>query len=87
MNIRFGCCCLALLFCSLFTGAQTVTSPVADGLPRHGVIGLVVVATDGSRPEDPATNPPMVGTVVSDGAGEAAGIQPGDILLNLMANG
>ena len=83
MNIRFGCCCLAMLFCSLLTGAQTVTSPIADGLPRHGVIGLVVVAADSSRPEDPATNPPMVRTVVSGGAGEAAGVHPGDILLDL----
>ena len=83
MNIRSSCCCFAVLFCSAFTGAQTVTSPVADGLPRHAVIGLVVVATDSSRPEDPATNPPMVRTVVSGGPGEAAGIEPSDILLDL----
>jgi pimeloyl-ACP methyl ester carboxylesterase len=35
-----------LLFCSAFAGAQTVTSPVQDELPRHGVIGLVVAAMD-----------------------------------------
>ena len=83
MNIRFSCCCFALLFCSAFAGAQTVTPPVQDDLPRHGVIGLVVAAMDSSRPENPVTNPPTVRAVVSGGPGETAGIQPGDILLDL----
>lgn len=45
---------------------------LAQELPRHGVIGLVVAGT-------PAT----VQRVVSGGAGAAAGIQTGDILLAL----
>jgi uncharacterized protein len=82
MKIRSSLCCLALWFCE-FAVAQTATPPVTDDLPRHGMIGFVIVATDSSRPEDPVTNPPMVKTVVSGGSGEAAGIQPGDILADL----
>lgn len=78
-----GCfCCLVFLLFSASTWAQAVVSAHSDDLPRHGVIGLVVAA-DSARPEDPKTNPPTVRTTVSGGSGEAAGIQPGDILLEL----
>ncbi len=52
----------------------------SDDLPRHGVIGLAVGAAKTGEPEDAKTNPITVKTVVPGGAGEAAGIQVGDIL-------
>lgn len=80
-----GCfCCLLLLLCSASTRAQTNASAVSDDLPRHGVIGLVLTP-DVAKPKEPQTNLPTVGTVVSGGPGEAAGIQAGDILLELDA--
>ena len=83
MKFRACFCCLALLSCSAIAPAQTVASPRSDDLPRHGVIGLAVVAADPAKPEDPQTNPPTVKTVVPGGAGAAAGIQPGDTLREL----
>ena len=55
----------------------------APELERHAVIGLAVAAADPARPEEPKTNPPTVKTVLPDSAGEAAGIQAGDVLLKL----
>src|SRR5260221_9577219 len=74
---------LVFLLGSASTWAQAVASASSENLPRHGVIGLLVVAADSAKPDDPQTNPPIVRTVVSGGSGEAAGIQPGDILLEL----
>jgi pimeloyl-ACP methyl ester carboxylesterase len=74
---------LAFLSCSALASAQTVAAPQGDDLARHGVIGLLVVAADSAKPEDAKTNPPTVKTVVSGGAGDAAGMQPGDILREL----
>src|SRR5258708_4114801 len=83
MMVRGCFCCLVCLLCSASTWAQAVVSASSENLPRHGVIGLLVVAADSAKPDDPQTNPPIVRTVVSGGSGEAAGIQPGDILLEL----
>ncbi|HXN99813.1 MAG TPA: PDZ domain-containing protein [Candidatus Acidoferrales bacterium] len=83
MKFRACFCSLALLSCSAIAAAQTVTSAPSGDLPRHGVIGLVIVAADTAKPEDPQTNPPTVKTVVPGGAAAAAGIQPGDILREL----
>ncbi len=52
----------------------------ADDLPRRGVIGLAVAASDSSHPENPETNPLIVTAVVPGSAGQDAGVQPGDIL-------
>lgn len=83
MKFRASFCCLALLSCSAIAPAQTVTSVGSDDLPRHGVIGLVIVAADTAKPEDPLTNPPTVKAVVPGSAAATAGIQPGDILRQL----
>jgi len=55
----------------------------SDSLPRHGVIGLRVAPSDLAKPEDPATNPATIQIVTPGSAGEAAGFQPGDVLLSL----
>jgi len=55
----------------------------ADDLSRHGVIGLALAAKDATHPEDINTNPPTVQTVTPGGAGDAAGIEAGDILRSL----
>jgi len=68
-----GCLLIFIFICS-------GVSVHAQDLPRHGVIGLAVAAPDASHPEDLKTNPPTVKTVVPGSAGEAAGIQAGDIL-------
>jgi pimeloyl-ACP methyl ester carboxylesterase len=83
--MKFRACfyCLVVLSCSVIAPAQTVTSARSDDLPRHGVIGLIIVAADTAKPEDPQTNPPTVKTVVPGGAAAAAGIQAGDILREL----
>src|SRR5216683_4531834 len=52
----------------------------ADDLPRRGTIGLAVVASDTSHPQNPETNPLSIAAVWNGSAGEAAGIRPGDIL-------
>jgi len=75
--------CLVLLFCSAAADAQNAAPVAGDDLPRHGIAGLVVAATDSAKLDDPQTNPPTVKTVVPGGAGEAAGIQPGDRVLEL----
>lgn len=74
---------LVLLWFSGVAVAQNASSAPGDDLPRHGIIGLVVAGADTAKPEDGQTNPPTVKNVVPGGAGEAAGIQPGDTLLEL----
>ena len=83
--MKFPCCSLGLvlLLISGSANARSAGSAVDDDLPRHGIIGLVVAAPDSSKPEDSQTNPPTVKNVVTGGAGEAAGIQTGDTLLEL----
>jgi uncharacterized protein len=83
--VRFPCCSLSLflLLISAPADARSAGPAVADDLPRHGIAGLVVAAPDSSKPEDSETNPPTVKNVVTGGAGEAAGILPGDTLLEL----
>jgi pimeloyl-ACP methyl ester carboxylesterase len=48
-------------------------------LPRHGVMGLQVAASDDARPEGPG-NPVAVQRVVEGSAGALAGVQKGDII-------
>ncbi len=74
---------LVLLLISAPADAQSPGTVIAEDLPRHGIAGLVVIAPDSSRPEDSQTNPPTVKEVVTGEAGEAAGILPGDTLLEL----
>ena len=74
---------LVLLWFSGVAVAQNAGPAPGDDLPRHGIAGLVVAAADSAKPEDAQTNPPTVKNVVPGGAGEAAGIQPGDTLLEL----
>jgi hypothetical protein len=83
--VKFSCSslCLVLLLFSGPANAESAEPGAADDLPRHGIVGLVVAAADSAKPEGAQTNPPTVKTVVSGGAGEAAGIQPGDTLLEL----
>jgi len=83
--VRFSCSslCLVLVLFSGPVNAENAGREAGDDLPRHGVAGLVVTAADSAKPEDAQTNPPIVKTVVSGGAGEAAGIKPGDTLLEL----
>jgi pimeloyl-ACP methyl ester carboxylesterase len=64
------------------SAVRAQAAPLND-LPRHGVIGLVVAPLDPSKPGDPKTNPPSIKTVVTGGAGDAAGMQPGDIVREL----
>ena len=66
--VRGRLCCLVFLLCTAPTWAQTVASPLADDLPRHGVIGLVVVAADSAKPENPQTYPLTVKAVVPGGS-------------------
>jgi membrane-associated protease RseP (regulator of RpoE activity) len=81
--VKFPCCSLSLvlLVISAPADARSAGSAIADDLPRHGIAGLEVAAADSSKPEDSQTNPPTVKKIVTGGAGEAAGIQPGDTLL------
>jgi pimeloyl-ACP methyl ester carboxylesterase len=83
MKILAFFCCLAYVSSAASAGAQSITAPPVDNLPRHGVIGLAVVSADITKPANPQTNPLVVKTVVPGGAGEAAKIQPGDILNEL----
>jgi len=80
---RLCFCCLSLLPLATALRGQAPDPQSPGGLPRHGVIGLAVLVADRSKPEDPETNPPTVGSVAAGGAGEAAGIQKGDILNEL----
>src|SRR5690348_10887913 len=74
MKFRVGLVCVVLAVACAGARAET------DELPRHGVIGLAVGAVDTSKPEDAATNPLTIKTVIPGGAGDAAGIQTGDIV-------
>ena len=56
---------------------------LADDLPRHGVIGVLVSPADPAKPEDPKTNPPTAQTVLPGSSADVAGIQPGDVLVSL----
>ena len=81
--MKFPCCSLSLvlLVISAPADARSAGAAIADDLPRHGIAGLEVAAADSAKPEDSQTNPPTVKKIVTGGAGEAAGIQPGDTLL------
>jgi pimeloyl-ACP methyl ester carboxylesterase len=83
--VKFPRCslCLVLLFCSAAADAQNAGPGSSDDLPRHAIAGLVVAGADSAKPENPQKNPPTVKNVVPGGAGESAGIQPGDTLLEL----
>jgi len=74
MKARVWCSIGIVAFAWVAAWAQT------DNLPRHGVIGLVVTPRDTSKPEDRATNPLTVKSAIAGGAGEAAGIQAGDVI-------
>src|SRR5215467_1754652 len=82
MNITKCVCPLASLTLALavVASAQKNQANLYGGLPRHGVAGLAVAAADPAQPENPATNPPTVTVVAAGSAGEAAGIERGDIL-------
>jgi alpha-beta hydrolase superfamily lysophospholipase len=67
----------------ILLAAISVPTLHAQDLPRHGVIGLTLSPPDITKPEDPKTNPPTVKTVAPGSAGDAAGIQAGDILRQL----
>lgn len=79
MKSRVCLFCFAFLLSTAVAKAQVATTVNLGGLPRHGVIGLVIAAADGTKPEDTKTNPATVKSAVKGGAGEAAGIQAGDI--------
>jgi len=83
--VKFPCCSLSLvlLLISAPADAWSAGSEIAGDLPRHGIAGLEVAAADSAKPEDLQTNPPTIKNVVTGGAGEAAGIQPGDAVLEL----
>jgi uncharacterized protein len=80
MKIVAILCWLACLSNAARANAQSVSGQRIDDLPRHGIIGLVVVSADPAQPANPQTNPLIVKTAVPGGAGEAAQIQAGDIL-------
>ncbi len=69
-----------VLGCLLLTPWCAKVLAQVNDLPRHGSIGLAVGAERTGEAEDPRTNPITVKTVVPGGAGEAAGIQAGDVL-------
>ena len=75
--------CLVLLFCSAAVNAQNARPGTADDLPRRGIAGLIVAGADSAKPENALTNPPTVKSVVRGGAGEAAGIEASDTLVEL----
>lgn len=65
----------------ILTGTPSrAQSDQTDTLPRHGVIGLAVGPSNEKAPEDPHANPLTVKAVSAGGAGEAAGIQAGDVI-------
>jgi pimeloyl-ACP methyl ester carboxylesterase len=80
MTILAIFCWLACLSNAVLANAQSIASRHVDDLPRHGVIGLLVVSAEPAQPANPQTNPLVVKTVVPGGAGEAAQIQAGDIV-------
>jgi len=80
MKILAICCWLAYLANAVLANAQSIAPQRIGDLPRHGIIGLLVVSADPAQPANPQTNPLVVKKVVSGGAGEAAQIQPGDIV-------
>src|SRR6202167_667900 len=80
MKILAVFCWLAYLASAVLANAQSISPQRIDDLPRRGIIGLLVVSADPAQPANPQTNALVVKTVVSGGAGEAAQIQPGDIV-------
>jgi uncharacterized protein len=71
---------LVSLGCMVLAFGLAAARAQSDELPRHGVIGLTVGPMDNTRPEDPKTNPSTVRAVAPGSAGEAAGIQAGDVV-------
>ena len=63
--------------------AGLTCSAQTNDLPRHAVIGLQVGPADQDKPENSATNPATIRAVIPGGAGEAAGLQVGDVLVSL----
>lgn len=80
-QLRFGFRAAAAFLITI--AAFSLAGGQSGELPRHGVIGLLVVLPDVDKPANPDTNPPTVKAVSPGGAGEEAGIQAGDILLSL----
>jgi hypothetical protein len=70
------------LFLIPITAGPTCSAQTND-LPRHAVIGLQVAPANQDKPEDTATNPATIRSVIPGGAGEAAGLQVGDVLVSL----
>ena len=70
---------------SLYTAISTTSGAFGqtNELPRHAVIGLQVAPANLDKPEDPVTNPATIKVVAAGGAGEAAGLQAGDVLVAL----
>lgn len=66
---------MSLLACAVLASAQ-------DDLPRHGVIGLQVTATDGTTPPGP-TNPVVVQRVGEGSAAAQAAFQSGDVIRDI----
>ena len=71
------------IFLGILFTISTGLNVWGDGLPRHGILGLTVAPPDASQPEDSRTNPPTVKAVVPGSAADSAGIQIGDVLLDL----
>jgi pimeloyl-ACP methyl ester carboxylesterase len=82
MNLRWIKQFASLSFCAAIVTVSCAFAQNND-LPRHAVIGLQVAPPNLDKPEDTATNPPTVKAVAAGGAGEAAGIQAGDVLVEL----
>ena len=64
MKILAILCWLACLANAVLANAQSVSPQRIDDLPRHGIIGLVVVSADPAQPANPQTNPLIVKTAV-----------------------
>lgn len=83
MRIRLGHLAVAsaLMMAVIHCAPAQTTPGQGHGLARHAVIGLKVGPPDVNKPEDAAMNPPTIQAVASGGAGQAAGLQVGDVLL------